>query len=95
MTGGGYFAPPPPPRGGGGAQTDTRQRADNIKKAIEIGRVLLAKISEEYIVISEIGQFIIILTIVLASSFASFHFIEKPANVLVKKWFGCSRNKIH
>jgi peptidoglycan/LPS O-acetylase OafA/YrhL len=63
------------------------------QRAIGIGRGLLARISEEYIVISEIGQFIIILTIVLASSFASFYFIEKPANVLVKKWFGFNRKK--
>jgi peptidoglycan/LPS O-acetylase OafA/YrhL len=61
------------------------------QRAIEIGRALLVRISEKYITINEMGQCIIILTVVLLSSFISFYFFEKPANALVKTLFGCSK----
>jgi peptidoglycan/LPS O-acetylase OafA/YrhL len=58
------------------------------QQAIGIGKGLLGKISEKCVLINELGQFIIILTVVVISSFISFYFFEKPANALVKRLFG-------
>lgn len=63
------------------------------QQMIGIGRAILARLSGRFSVsLPAFGEFVIILTAVLAASLVSFYFFERPANKLIKNL--CKTNKV-